>query len=172
VAGDQAAFDPIVRAYMSRAYHYAYSIVSNHHDAMDVAQESFVRAFRALDRFDLARPFLPWLLRIVRNASLDVCDKRRRQPERPGSEDPADTMRLIPSTAKGPDAPVIRKEEAARIQAAIDKLTPDQREIIHLRHFGDMSYETMAEVLDIPLGTVMSRLYHARKKLGKILKPA
>ncbi len=171
-AGDLAAYEPIVTAYRDRAYHYALSILRNHHDALDLSQDAFTRAFRALDKFDLSRPFLPWFLRILRNLCLNTLDKRRRRPENPGPLDGSEVMQFIPSKTEKPDAAVARHDQADQIQSALEKLPPDHKEIIFLRHYEDLSYEEIAGMLDVPTGTVMSRLFNARKKLAKILKEA
>ena len=171
-AGDAAAFNPLVLAYSSKAYHYAFQILRDHHDAADAAQDAFARAYRALPRFDLGRPFLPWYLRILRNRCLDLIDRRRRQPERPGPGDPAHALRVIPSNVGRPDRRVVGAEEAERIRALLDRLSPEHGEILHLRYFGDMTYEEIAEVLRIPKGTVMSRLFHARRNFAQALNAA
>lgn len=169
-AGDAHAFNPLVAAYSGKGYYYALQILRNHHDAVDAAQDAFVKAYRALPRFDLNRPFLPWYLRILRNRCLDMIDRRRRQPEQPGTEDPADALRVIPSKVHGPDRRAVGHEEAARIRQVMARLSPDHGEILHLRYFEDMTYEELADVLEIPKGTVMSRLYHARRKLAELMR--
>ena len=169
-AGDKAAFEPIVVAYRTRAYHYALSILQNHHDSLDTCQEAFVRAYRALRRFDLDRPFLPWFMRILRNLCLDEIARRRRRPESPGPEDPADILQFIHEPDDAPDSSLARADDASRIQRALSALPVEQREVVFLRHFEGMSYAGMAEVLGIPAGTVMSRLYHGRKNLAEKLK--
>ena len=170
VAGDKTAFEPIVTAYSTKAYHYAFSILHNHHDSLDVCQDAFVKAFRALKRFDLERPFLPWFMRVLRNVCLDELERRRRRPETPARDDAAEIIQFIPSTTNAPDAPLISLDEAGRIRNALSKLSMEQREVVFLRHFEDMSYATIAEVLDIPVGPVMSRLFNGRKALAKFLK--
>ena len=169
-AGDTRAFDPIVAAYTTRAYHYACSILHSHHDALDAAQDAFVKAYRALAKFDTDRPFYPWFLRILRNQCLDHLASSTRRPERPGVEDPAEAMRELPSHGRGPEAGVIGHEDAARVHAILKKLTPEHSESLHLRYFEDMSYEEIADVLGIPVGTVMSRLFHARRNFAKLLQ--
>ena len=168
-AGEAPAFDALVRLYSGKAYHYAYAILKNHHDAMDAAQEAFVKAYRALPRFDLDRPFLPWYLRILRNRCLDMIDRRRHRPDEPGPADPSEAFRILPSPAPGPEAGVAVREDALRIQRAFARMSHEHAEILHLRYFEDLSYEEMAEVLQIPKGTVMSRLFHARRKIARLI---
>jgi len=169
-AGDAAAFEPIVVVYQNRAYQYALAILRNHHDALDLSQDAFVRAFRSLDRFDVQRTFLPWFLRILRNLCLNTLKKRGRRPENPGTEDAEEIMKFIPSQVAGPDVSLARQEQADRIGAALGHLSPEHREVIFLRHFEDMSYEDIAGILGIPVGTVMSRLFNGRRALARRLK--
>lgn len=169
-AGDLAAFESVVAAHRDRAYRYALSLVRSHHDALDVAQEAFVRAFRSLRKFDTARPFLPWFLRILRNLAFNRLEKVKRSADRPGRAEDSDTLRWIASTDPGPAARMETQETVALVQAALGTLSADHRDILVLRHFEDLSYEQIAESLEIPVGTVMSRLYHARRNLARALR--
>ena len=170
-AGDYAAFNRIVSSYNNRAYYYALSILHNHHDAMDIAQESFVKAFRAIATFDNSKPFLPWLLRIVRNQCYNEFKKKKRRAESPGPETDYIVLEKISANTKTPYEIVVENELKDTIQNAINKLPEAQRETVFLFHFEELSYEQIAEVMGIPIGTVMSRLFHGRKKLAEILIP-
>ena len=101
-AGDYVAFNHIVSYYNNRAYYYALSILHNHHDAMDIAQESFVKAFRAIATFDSSKPFLPWLLRIVRNQCYNEFKKKKRRAENPGPETDYIVLEKISAKTKTP----------------------------------------------------------------------
>ncbi len=169
-AGDLTAFEPIVIAYQSRAYQYAFSILRNHHDALDLAQQAFARSFRALQKFDLQKPFMPWFLCILRNLCLNHLGKRKRQPDNPGPIDGSDVIQFIPSGGRRPDAEIASKDHVELIRKAMDALPKEQREVLFLRHFEDLTYEEMATVLGVPKGTIMSRLFNGRKKLAQILK--
>ncbi|MBN1269694.1 MAG: RNA polymerase sigma factor [Kiritimatiellae bacterium] len=169
-AGDLEAFEGIVNTYRGRAYRYALSIVKNHHDALDLSQDAFARAFRSLKRFDTSRPFLPWFMRIVRNLSINNLAQRGRRPENPGPVEGGEVMQFLPSPSERPDAAAARSDRAEHVRAALDLLSSEHREVIFLRHFDDMSYEEIAQALDIPVGTVMSRLFNARRNLAEILK--
>lgn len=169
-AGDSVAFEPIVRAYRTRAYHYALSLLGNHEDALDLSQEAFVKAFRALPTFDLDRPFLPWFLRILRNRCLNYLSSRARRADRPGTAEGLTVLDLLPSGADDPARAARRRERAAQVRAAIQALSAEHREIVFLRHFEDLSYASIAEVLSLPIGTVMSRLFNARRQLAAVLK--
>ena len=167
--GDYAAFNHIVNEYNNRAYYYALSILHNHHDALDLGQDSFVKAFRAIKTFDTSKPFLPWLLRIVRNLCFNELKKKKRRAESPGPEESNIFLETISSKTKTPYENVVDKELRNTIQNAIKKLPEAQREVVFLFHFQELTYEEIAEVMDVPVGTVMSRLFHGRRKLAKLL---
>ena len=128
-------------------------------EAAEIAQESLLRAYRARDRYDRSRPFYPWLYTIVRNACFDARARRRHRAvggldsERVGSAD------------RSPADQVHAARQVVRLRAAMDQLSEEHREIIALRHFQDLSYAEIASLLELPQGTVMSRLYRARKAL-------
>ncbi len=169
-AGEYIAFNHLVSHYNNRAYYYALSIVHNHHDALDFAQESFVKAFRAINTFDISKPFLPWLLRIVRNTCFNELKKKKRRAECPGAEDDYIVLEKISSNAKQPYEIIEENELAASIKTAVKKLPEAQRETVFLFHFENLSYGEIAEVTGVPVGTVMSRLFNGRKKLAELLK--
>ncbi len=171
--GDCIAFNHIVNEYNNRAYYYALSILHNHHDALDLGQESFVKAFRAINTFDTSKPFLPWLLRIVRNLCFNELKKKKRRAESPGPEEDNIFLEIIPSKTsetKSPYEIIVDKELKETIQKAIKKLPEAQREVVFLFHFQELTYEEIAEVMKAPVGTIMSRIFHGRKKLAEILK--
>lgn len=167
--GDYSAFNHIVNEYNNRAYYYALSILHNHHDALDLGQDSFVKAFRAIKTFDTTKPFLPWLLRIVRNLCFNELKKKKRRAESPGPEEDNIFLETISAKTKTPYENVVAKELQNTIQNALKKLPEAQREVVFLFHFQELTYEEIAEVMDVPVGTVMSRLFHGRKKLAEIL---
>jgi len=162
--GDKAAFGQLVQAYQRRAYAAAYGYLRNRDDAMDVAQDSFVRAFRAIKRFETGRPFYPWLHQIVRNTSLNKIKQKKRR-----GEASLDTMMEsgfdVSDPGQGPDGHAAAGDSREKLDAAMARLTEEHREILRLRHLIELSYAEIAEVLDVPQGTVMSRLHAARKKL-------
>jgi RNA polymerase sigma-70 factor (ECF subfamily) len=158
--GDRHAFEPLFRRYRDQAYGYALGLVGSPDEALDLTQEAFVRAFQALKRFRPGAPFEPWFFRIVRNLCLNAI--RRRKTWRMV---PWDAVRDLQSGEDGPSAEIEKREIQDAVWLAISELTPDQREIIILKDFQDLSYKEIAEVLEIPVGTVMSRLYYARQAL-------
>lgn len=154
-AGDVDAFRHIVERYQSEALGHAATILGNREDAADAVQEAFVRAFRALNRFEPGRKFYPWLYTILRHCCFKLANRRWN----PDSE-ATDELCLLAS----PDES--RKERQTRqLEKALLHLTAEDRELITLKHLDGLSYDELAERLDIPQGTVMSRLYHARRRL-------
>jgi len=162
-AGDSSAFEQLVKRYSRRIYRLAYSFLHNGDDAADVVQEVFLRAFRNIARFDTTKTFYPWLHRITRNLCIN---KRNLKANREGTLPVED---LLPASGIDPLAITLQNEEVETLKRAIDELPDMHREILLLKHFQECSYAEIAEILDIPIGTVMSRLYNARRKLRDIL---
>jgi RNA polymerase sigma-70 factor (ECF subfamily) len=169
-AGDREAFGELVARYMRRAYYAALGLTGSHDDALDLSQEAFVRAYRARASLDPDRPFYPWLYQIVRrlcfNMQRDRRTRRRRMEEAtPWLQDQADAR----AAASDPARDVERSELRSRLEVAIDALPEREREVLVLKEFEGLRYREIAELLGIPIGTVMSRLYTARKNLAEIL---
>lgn len=174
--GDHAAFRVLFDKYHKRAFSVAFGVLKNRQDALDVVQEGFVKVHRHLESFEGSSSFYTWLYRIVMNLAIDSL--RRRKTSRPVEYD--DAIRRD-SDAAGEDAilarmldanprkAAIRRELVAKIDAALAELPDYHREVILLREVDGMSYEEMAEVLEVPKGTIMSRLFHARKKMQAAL---
>lgn len=167
--GEQAAFGELVAKYMQRAYYAALGLVGSHDDALDLSQEAFARAFRARGSIDPERPFFPWLYQIIRrlcfNHTRDTSSHRKKL-ERVGSWLADTTMGTGPDR---PDRALERSELRDQVAAAIDRLQPREREVLVLREFEGLRYREIAEAVDIPIGTVMSRLYAARRALAREL---
>ena len=165
--GDRDAFETIVRNYASRAAGVARSILRDAVGAEDASQEAFIRAYRAIHRFDLKERFYPWFYRILKNVCLTRLKKRKIADFSLDAEN-------APPLEADPDDPadrVAKQELRATIFAAMDLLSDPHREIIYLAHFEQLSYNEIAGCLSIPNGTVMSRLWAARKALKKHLGP-
>ena len=164
--GDLPAFEEVVRRYQRRVYGVALRIVRAHDVADDVAQEAFVRAWRSLDRFDLGRPFGPWVCRIAANLAVNhVRSPRAREEGLP--EGPAETRDPDP----GPLGAVLDTEARQVLDAAVAALPAEQRAVFVLRAVEEMSYAEIAEALSLSPGTVMSRLFRARERLARALAP-
>jgi len=169
LTGDDDAFAALVRIHQATVYNIAYRLVGQRETAQDLAQETFLRAFKALGTFELNRPFGPWLYRIATNLSINWV-KRARLPTvsldvpHPAAGNDAEPL-AIPDTSTEPAARFVRAEMQTQLRQAILSLPPDYRVVIELRHFQEMSYEEMAEALNAPIGTVKTRLFRARRLL-------
>ena len=164
--GDADALDELARSCRKQAYVFALQLIGHPDDALDVAQDSMVRFFRSLDRFDPSRPVRPWLLRIVRNLVRDRA--RRLRVRRTESLEPADddALRFEPrDDAPDPEAVASRREQQALVWKCLQSLKRRYREVLVLRDYQDLSYADIATTLKIPRGTVMSRLHRARRLL-------
>jgi RNA polymerase sigma-70 factor (ECF subfamily) len=174
--GDADAFGELVTRYRGRMYQVAYGMVGHHESAMDLTQEAFLRAYQNLGSFRGEAKFSTWLRRIVTNVCLDHLRKAEHRTAalsyddtRGEEDDPSDGPRLT-STLEAPDRSVARKELGRAILEALRVLTPEQRAAIVLREVEDLSYEEIAKAMDCAVGTVMSRLHYARKRLRSLLK--
>jgi RNA polymerase sigma-70 factor, ECF subfamily len=175
-AGDVSAFEPLVEKYRQRVWRLAYNILRDREEAWDVAQEAFIRAYQALPSFRGQSAFYTWLYRIVMNVAADRGRSRGAQGRAFGTErvPEEDWERVLPDQNRGeqgPEAAAARAEERQRIMQALDTLSEDHRKIIVLSDLEGLSYREIAETLEIPMGTVMSRLHNARKRLRDALGP-
>lgn len=155
--GSTEAYQEIVTRYMKKAYYVALSYVHNHQDALDISQESFIRAFRRIKSFSSQKPFFPWFYKLMKNLCLDHLRRRSRIKEIP---------------LEG--IPVLEEEREDRemkevLWREIARLPFEQREVVILRYFQQLSYGEIAEMTDKPVGTVMSSLHYAKKRLKKAI---
>ncbi len=168
--GEREAFASIVQHYMRPAYYVALGYVGSPEDALDLSQDAFVNAFRHIRRFDSARKFFPWFYSILKNLCLNHLARIHRRREEP-IEGPAGEGTLpIPVEAVDPEQNALQQDLRAKLGLALRRLRPKDREIIILQHFQDYTYQEIADLLDIPIGTVMSRLYGARRALRRELE--
>jgi RNA polymerase sigma-70 factor (ECF subfamily) len=167
VAGDREAWRELFERYRTPAFHVAYRITGRSEDALDVVQDSFIKAFQSLGSFQRDAGFKTWLLRIVVNRALDLLRARRVRLAVSFDGDQESGTAPEPAATGEPDPGrrLEQQEIAQRLAAAVEELPPDQRAVFSLYAGGDMTYGQIAEVLGVPVGTVMSRLYHARLKL-------
>jgi RNA polymerase sigma-70 factor (ECF subfamily) len=175
-AGDAEAFDELVVRYRTRIFGMIYSMVHNEQDAWDLAQDSFVKAWKSIKRFRGQSSFYTWIYRIVMNVTIDSL--RKKQIKGAGAEfddsiqlkeiDPA--SKTVPKRDALPYENLQRSEIRAQIDHAISQLTPEHRAVILMKEIEDMQYHEIAEALGCSIGTVMSRLFYARKKLQALLK--
>lgn len=173
-AGDPQAFETLAHSLRSRAFQVAHSLVGSREDALDMCQETFLKVFKARESYDSTQPFLPWFHRILRNTCFSFLrkHKRIRKVSLSGRDDDgeeADYEIIDPGPA--PDAGTLAEERKALFQKAFSGLSARDREVLALRHFDDLSYREISEAIGVPEGTVMSRLYHARRRLRDALGP-
>ncbi len=166
--GDLVAYEELVRRYQPLAVRTAYLVSNGADDAEDAAQEAFVKAYRALDRFRPGSPFRPWLLRIVAN---EARNRRRSAGRRTGLALRAAEDRRTPDAAPSPEAAVLDHEARAALLAAVESLRPDERDVVTARYLLDLPEAEAATMLGIPRGTVKSRLAralgHLRERLAE-----
>lgn len=173
--GDTRAFDELVTRYRGRVYAMTYQLIQNETEAWDLAQEAFIKAWKALPRFKGDSAFYTWLYRITHNVTYDWLRKRKIQTD--GEFDDSRTehrvaagAEAVPRGDSSPDDALSHSELGTRIAAAIDELSPDHKEAILLREVQGLSYDEIAQSMDCSIGTVMSRLFYARKKLQTLLQ--
>jgi RNA polymerase sigma-70 factor, ECF subfamily len=173
--GDRAAFHALFQKYHRRAYAVAIGVVKRPADAMDVVQDAFIKVHKHIANFQGTSSFYTWLYRIVMNLSIDHIRKKRKITEfdeHVKKDDAAGDGALLPHMPdENPSKTVVRRELSEKIRAALDTLPEYHRAVIVLREVEGMSYEEMAQVLDVPKGTIMSRLFHARRKMQEQLQP-
>lgn len=175
-AGDTAAYDELVTRHRGRIFAMIRQMIKNEADAWDLSQEAFIKAWKALPRFEAKARFSTWLYRIAHNVVYDWV--RRKRPEG-GSElndeifgtDQIDPGSLTtPTLERRPDDALAVEELREKIESALSKLSPEHRQSVVLKDVQGLAYKEIAEVMDCSIGTVMSRLYYARQKLQSLLK--
>ncbi len=155
--GDKESYGVIVKRYMQSAYYIALGFLHNQQDALDVSQDAFIRAFRKIKTFDTRKPFFPWFYRLMRNLCIDHIKRKRR-----AKEIPLDDVQILSAEKEN-------EELKKTLWKGIEELSLEQREVIILRYFQQLSYAEIAELTGKPLGTVMSSLYYAKKRLKGIV---
>ncbi|MFQ5664983.1 MAG: sigma-70 family RNA polymerase sigma factor [Candidatus Binatia bacterium] len=175
--GDKEAFRELVERYQRKVVSVALGMVHNREDAIDIAQETFVRAFENLAKFKGESSFYTWLYRIVVNRAIDFQRRERRHPtigweeeNGPGGAGEGYEETLKKERLEDPYQQVHAHEIGDRVSEAINELTPDHKAVILLREVEGLSYEEISRVMQCSKGTVMSRLHYARKKLQKKLR--
>lgn len=172
--GDATAYRGLVERYQGRIYNVIFGMVRNREDARDLTQDAFVKAYKNLSRFRFGSSFYTWICRIGMNVAIDHLRKqkvRRAQEFDDGiaTKDQGGVISLAHHRGN-PSKELERSRIHERILAALDQLPEQQRQVVVLREMEGLAYKEIAEVMDIPEGTVMSRLYYARKKLQESLK--
>lgn len=173
IGGDERAFRELLTRYQARVYSLAYRMLRVREDAEDITQETFVRMFRAARRYDPERPFSSWLFTIASRLCIDHI-RRRRLPtvsmfQRESGSHEEWTLEL-PDPGPRPEEQAEQAEEDRRMRALVDRLPEHYRIVVMLRHQEDLSYEEIAEALDLPLGTVKARIHRARALLRGLIE--
>ncbi len=171
--GDLQAFDALITKYRTRVFHMVYSMVRNEEDALDLAQEGFVRAWKNLHRFRGEASFYTWLYRIVNNVALDFMRRQKRRPSvsfEEQTEMGAEVdLGLASNDSELPHKNLEHAEMRSRIDEAIATLSPKHQAVILLKEVEGLHYHEIAQVMKTSIGTVMSRLFYARKRLQMLL---
>ena len=165
--GDVQAYAALVRQHEQIAFRAAFLILRDQAEAADAVQDAFLRAYRSIDSFKLDRPFRPWLLRIVTNLALNriqATQRRNRATERYAQQLSTNQTEIVPDHA------LATNEQNARLQLAVLKLSADEQALIVLRYFLELSDAEVAETLNIPIGTVKSRLHRTLARLRVIIQ--
>lgn len=171
--GDADAFEQLLLEHQKNVYNLCYRMAGNPDDAMDLSQETFLRAWRCLDQYQFASAFSTWLYRLCSNICIDFLRRRRRQQTVPltfEDTDGEEQTYAVPDAQPLPEEQVELKLTRETLAAAMAQLLPEHRAVLQLRVVNEMSYEQIADVLDIQIGTVKSRLSRARNQLKKILE--
>lgn len=172
--GDMAAFDEIVTLYRGKVYAMILNMIHNDADAWDLSQDVFVKAWKALPKFEARSAFYTWLYRITHNVTYDWIRKRKATVSGEFDDEVAQQAEsgapTAPRAAERPDQAMERGELRGRIAEAIEALSPDHREVILRKEVDGLSYQEIADSIGCSIGTVMSRLFYARKKLQTALE--
>jgi RNA polymerase sigma-70 factor, ECF subfamily len=178
LAGERDRFTELVQRYEKRIANYVYRITHRYEESLDLTQEIFVKVYLALDRYDAKYQFSTWLFRIAQNTAIDALRKKGISEvsiQRQGDDDDDGREREFPAEGVSPYRDLKNKELSAAIDRAVELLPADYRELIQLRHFGELSYEEIAELKKLPLGTVKNKLFRARnllkEQLGSFVEP-
>lgn len=174
--GDMSAYDALVTRHRGKIYAMIRNMIHQDADAWDLSQEVFIKAWHALPRFEARARFSTWLYRIAHNAVYDWTRKRKIESAGEWNDEIFDRERIdsasstTPSGGEAPDETMVHGELRMKIQAALNKLSPEHREVVMLKDVQGFSYKEIAEAMSSTLGTVMSRLFYARQKLQTLLK--
>ena len=173
-AGDTDAFGVLVERHGRSLFRLAYRMTGNEQDGEDVVQESFLRAYRQLSKFDERATFGTWLYRIASNCSLDLVRSRKRRSEHlaPVDDEMEDPMQSLPSGDPTPERVALSSELRGRVAEAMNELSPTERTAFVLRHFEGMRIEEVSRVLECQPGAAKHSVFRAVQKLRRALEPA
>lgn len=155
-------FEKYVKLNMRRAYASAFAILGSHDDAMEISQQAFINAYKSFHLFDKSKNFYTWYYKILKNLCLNLIRDSKRKKN-------VSILYAVQKEVESPENTFIKNEQIEAVNIALNKLEPEEREILILKEFENYSYKELSEILNIPQGTVMSRLYYSRKKLAKLI---
>lgn len=165
-----AKFGELIRKYQDRLYNTVLRLVGNNEDALDVVQETFLNAYKSLDNFKGDAEFFTWLYRIAYNTAISLRRKQKAAVSIDGSRNgEAGVEPLDGSLGSQPGHALEKAETEQRIQEALNRLSPEHRAVLILKDMEGQKYETIAEILQVPIGTIRSRLHRARMELRDVL---
>ena len=162
-SGDTKAFDQLVTKYRAKVFTMVHGMVRNEHDASDLAQEAFLKAWRSIHQFEGRSSFCTWLYRLTMNVTIDLLRRKRQREE-------VELIESIASSLPSPRAKFRRTEIQEKVELALAKLSPEHRAVVVLKELEGLQYREIGEVLNLPVGTVMSRFFYARKQLQLLLR--
>jgi len=165
--GDELAWEALVRRFQGKVFALAYHYLRNREEARDVAQETFIRIYKSLDGFQDSERFLPWMVRIARNCSIDRLRRLKSRPPLGGDE--LDEQMVGPHPGAGPEAVAMAGERSHLVYRALDQMTEINREMILLKEIQGLKQREIADLLSIPLGTVKARSNRARVELARCI---
>jgi len=171
--GDTEAFRELIKRYEKSIVNYIFRYVLNYEESLDIAQEVFVKAYYALDKYDKAYRFSTWLYRIARNTAIDTLRKKQlnvRSLDEPQRLKDGEVAFQVPSAADSPEDRIRNRELVQQFNEAVRSLPLEYREVITLRHINQCSYIEIAEICQIPIGTVKNRIFRGRELLRKKLE--
>ncbi len=172
--GDNGAFEELLLLHQKKVYNLCLRMSANADDALDLSQEAFLRAWRALGQYQFEASFSTWLFRLTSNICIDFLRRKKRRQETSLTESYEDSDEgaelSVPDTQPSPEQQAMTNETRIELVRAMEQLSPEHREILQLRVIEDLPYEQIADILGVRVGTVKSRLARARLSLRKILK--
>jgi len=175
LGGEREAFAELVKRHQTRVFALARSLLRNQADAADIAQEAFVRAYGNLRRYRAEGSFTAWIAKITNNLAIDFLRRQKLQASTELTDDLPDSGEghagiLASQVPADPQTATLRRELGAELARALGRLPEKHRAILVLREIDGLSYQELSETLEIPVGTVMSRLFHSRAKMQEILR--
>lgn len=171
--GDKQAFGKLVNQYYEMVYVVCYGVLHLREAARDTTQDVFLKAFQEIAHFKGDSKFKTWLYRVAMNAAIDAVRRRKPQVSLDGtdvSDDEDEAPVIIEDASPGPQEEAAKGEIKTLMKKALEELSPEHKAVLVLREWEGLSYEEIAETLQIELGTVMSRIFYARKKMGEVLR--